>query len=379
MYKQSRGKRWLGVLREALAMLKMAEKSVATYAEAATRMRGVRVISERDKDVMTSIARDNIKLTLKSQNLGGESHLAETLAPIAAAMGNFSLGDEFNTTVRNLVDAIEDALPVLEEQMTEHDATIDEVIGELERALLISLVVTLTSHNVLIKKVEEWEGPHQRFLQGLEPTDVGHYLDVKTLVYADIGGPGRVHMQDLVSAVNGGAEIWMAGAGRETVNSYPEAQAVAYAQWFSYAFSLWEEQFRGRIAAWFDKRTPERIRGSDIRSDYFGDIRLIRNDFVHNKGICKDSAQLKRLEYGLTRRRPIEITPDQMLSLIDLFPRDELRTAPTPSPPGDTVRVPGKVNPHVLEDVQTRAQKLGLNDSQLLETALSEWLAHNGS
>lgn len=80
----------------------------------------------------------------------------------------------------------------------------------------------------------------------------------------------------------------MAGAGRETVNSYPEAQAVAYAQWFSHAFSLWEEQFRGRIAAWFDKRTPERIRGSDIRSDYFGDIRLIRNDFVHNRGICKD-------------------------------------------------------------------------------------------
>ncbi|HEY9264717.1 MAG TPA: hypothetical protein VIQ11_08950, partial [Mycobacterium sp.] len=130
----------------------------------------------------TSIARDNIELTLKSQNLGGESHLAETLAPIATAMANFSLGDEFNTTLRNLIDAIDDALPVLEEQMTEHDATIDEVIGELERALLISLVVTLTSHNVLIKKVEEWERPHQRFLQGLEPADVGHYLDVKTLV-----------------------------------------------------------------------------------------------------------------------------------------------------------------------------------------------------
>jgi len=43
------------------------------------------------------------------------------------------------------------------------------------------------------------------------------------------------------------------------------------------------------------------------------------------------------------------------------------------------VRVPGKVNPHVLEDVQTRAQQLGLNDSQVLETALSEWLARNGS
>ncbi|MDO3140330.1 hypothetical protein [Mycobacteroides abscessus] len=360
-------------------MLKMAEKSVAMYAEAATRMQGVRVVSERDKDVMTGIARDNIKLTLRSQNLGGESHLADALAPIAKAMDDFSLGDQFSTTLRALIDSIEDALPLLEEQMAEHDATIDEITGELERALLISLVVTLTSHNVLIQKVEEWERPHQRFLQGLEPTDVGHYLDVKTLMYADSGGPGRVHMQDLVSAINGGAVIVMAGAGRETVDSYPEAQAVAYAQWFSYAFSLWEEQFRGRIATCFDKHTSERIRGSDVRNDYFGDIRLIRNDFVHNKGICKDSAQLKRLEWGLTRRRQIEITPEQMLSLIDLFPRDELSTVPTPLPPGDTVRVPGKVDPHVLEDVQTRAQKLGLNDSQLLEAALSDWLARNGS
>ncbi|WP_304116554.1 hypothetical protein [Mycolicibacterium bacteremicum] len=360
-------------------MLKMAEKSVATYAEAATRMQGVRVISERDKDIMTSIARDNIELTLRSQNLGGESHLAEALAPIATAMGDFSLGDQFYTTLRALIDSIEDALPLLEVQMAEHDATIDEIIGELERAMLIALIVTLTSHSVVVQKVEEWERPHQRFLQGLEPTDVGHYLDVKTLMYADSGGPGRVHMQDLVSAINGGAVIWMAGAGRETVDSYPEAQAVSYAQWFSHAFSLWEEQFRGRIAMWFDNQTSERIRGSDIRNDYFGDIRLIRNDFVHNKGICKDSAQLRRLEWGLTRRRPIEITPEQMLSLIDFFPRDELRTSPRPLPPGDTVRVPGKVDPHVLEDVQTRALKLGLNDSQLLKAALSDWLARNSS
>ncbi|MBF9315832.1 hypothetical protein [Mycobacteroides chelonae] len=352
MYKQSRSKRWLGVLREALTMLKMAEKSVAMYAEAATRMQGVRVVSERDKDVMTGIARDNIKLTLRSQNLGGESHLADALAPIAKAMDDFSLGDQFSTTLRALIDSIEDALPLLEEQMAEHDATIDEITGELERALLISLVVTLTSHNVLIQKVEEWERPHQTHSVGAGLGNLEHRLPISIRPPYPAKGQGQ---------------------------RYPEAQAVAYAQWFSYAFSLWEEQFRGRIATCFDKHTSERIRGSDVRNDYFGDIRLIRNDFVHNKGICKDSAQLKRLEWGLTRRRQIEITPEQMLSLIDLFPRDELSTVPTPLPPGDTVRVPGKVDPHVLEDVQTRAQKLGLNDSQLLEAALSDWLARNGS
>ncbi|WP_373235228.1 hypothetical protein [Mycobacterium marinum] len=359
-------------------MLQMAEKSVASYAEAATRMKGVRVISERDKDVMTSLARDKIRLTLQSQNLGGETELADALSPIAQAMRDFSLGDDFGATVRALIDSIEQALPLLEEQMAV-DESIDDVIRELERALLISLVVTLTSHNVLIQKVEGWEGPHQRFLQGHLPSDVGHYLDVKTLTYVDEAGPGRVHMQDLVSAINAGSTIWMAGAGRSNVDSYPEAQAVAYAQWFSYAFSLWEEQFRGRIAAYFDRQGTERIRSSDVRNDFFGDIRLIRNDFVHNKGRCKDSAQLKRLEWGLTRGKPIEITPEQMMSLIDLFPRDELRVPPTPQPPGDAQRVPGKVQPHLLEDVQKRAQELGLNDNQLLEAALSDWLDRNNS
>ncbi len=376
MYKQSRSKRWLAVLRESLIMLQMAEKSVATFAEAATRQQGVRVISERDEDVMTSIARDNIKLTLKSQNLGGDSHLAETLAPISQAVQDFSLGDRFDAALRALIESIEGALPLLEEQMA-GDESIDEIIRELERAFLISLVVTLTSHNVLIQKVEEWERPHQRFLQGNLPADVGHYLDVKSLTYVDTGGPGRVHMQDLVSAINGGATIWMAGAGRENVDSYPEVQAVAYAQWFSHIFSLWEEQFRGRIAAYFDQQVTERIRGSDVRNDFFGDIRLIRNDFVHNKGRCKDSAQLKRLDWGLTRGRPIEITTEQMMSLIDLFPREELLQAPTPQPPGETLRVRGKVPPHLLEDVQKRAQELGLNDNQLLEAALSDWLNSN--
>lgn len=378
MYQQSRNKRWLGVLRESLTMLQMAEKSVAAYAEAATRMQGVRVISERDKDVMTGVARDNIKLTLTSQNLGGDSRLAETLTPLSQAMQTFSVGHTFDATLRALIESIEAALPILEGQIA-GDESIEEIIREMERALLISLVVTLTSHNVLIQKVEEWEGPHQRYLQGNLPADVGHYLDVKTLTYVDTAGPGRVHMQDLVSAINGGATIWMAGAGQNDVDSYPEAQAIAYAQWFSYAFSLWEEQFRGRIAAYFDQHGAERIRGSDVRNDFFGDIRLIRNDFVHNKGRCKDSAQLKHLNWGMTRGQPIEITTAQMMSLIDLFPREELLKAPTPQPPGETLRVPGRVQPHLLEDARKRAQELGLNDNQLAEAALSDWLTRNSS
>ena len=36
----------------------------------------------------------------------------------------------------------------------------------------------------------------------------------------------------------------MTVAGSAEVDKYPEVQAVAYAQWFTYAFALWEEQFQ---------------------------------------------------------------------------------------------------------------------------------------
>jgi hypothetical protein len=66
VYLQSRSRRWLGVLRKAQSVLQLAKRSVAAYAEAATRMKGVRVISVRDQQVMTVMARDSIALTFES-------------------------------------------------------------------------------------------------------------------------------------------------------------------------------------------------------------------------------------------------------------------------------------------------------------------------
>ena len=45
--------------------------------------------------------------------------------------------------------------------------------------------------------------------------------------------------------------------------------------------------------------------------------------------------------------------------LVELFPHDELRTAPTPQPPGDAARISGKIDPHLHEDVVTRCRRTG--------------------
>ena len=84
---------------------------------------------------------------------------------------------------------------------------------------------------------------------------------------------------------------------------------VTYAQWFAYMFAIREEQFRGRIARYFQNETGQTIRRrSDVVVDYFGAIRLIRNDFVHNKGVCYESPNTRVFQWGFAKGEPLEIS-----------------------------------------------------------------------
>ena len=141
----------------------------------------------------------------------------------------------------------------------------------------------------------------------------------------------------------------MAGTSPSNVEHYPELQSVVYAQWFAYLHAIWDEQFRGRIAKYFDDPS-ERIRRRDIVNDFFGDIRLIRNDFVHNKGIADEAVNVKLLQWGFSKGNALDITSEQMISVIDLFPRDELAVKPTPLPAPNRKNVPGSIDPDVLDD-----------------------------
>lgn len=381
MYFQSRSKRWLRVLRNAEPVLRSALQSVEMYA-AHAHVPNVRIISERDKRIMVVVPMDQLALTRESQPLAPGSWLAEALSDVLTAAENVVYDDGFVASVTALLFAVQQAIPVLSARATESDASIDEIVDELERAFLLSLVMTLTTHTAILAKEGEWSHQHSRFMQGNRDDDYGHYLDIRLdprapagLAFAHEAGPGRVHMLHLVSALDAGMTLFFAGAQQGgSVDNYPEAQAVTYAQWFAYIFALWEEQFRGRIAKFFDKQTEETIRKSDVLVDYFGDIRLIRNDFVHNKGICKESAATVLFDWGFVAGKPLEITTAQMISLIELFPRDELLTPPVPQRPGDTKAAPGRLNSHLFEDVKDLAGELGLSDNALAEAVFSSWL-----
>ncbi|WP_244986695.1 hypothetical protein [Mycobacterium marinum] len=320
MYLQSRTRRWLHALRYASVVLGQGVQMMEMYAAHAHEP-GVRQISERDRRVTALIPTDQILMTLESQPLTPGTWLADALSEVTTALENLDYGDDFVPRLRALSSAIEKAIPVLEEWIVEPDEPVDEIVADLERALLISILSPLTAHNPILPLVDKWTNDHQRFLQGHLPSDVGHYFSVGTLTYVDEPGPGRVHMQHLVSACDGGMTSFAPGSKLESFENHPEIQTVVYAQWFAYIFAVWEEQFRGRLAEYWDSTTANKIRRSDILNDYFGDIRLIRNDFVHNQRYLRRICEYRYSEMGIHRRRadrnycPADDFADRSISL----------------------------------------------------------------
>lgn len=378
MYLQSRTRRWLQVLRNAEPVLRGALQMIEYYA-AHAHLAGVRQISERDKRVTLVLPLDQIALTRESQPLAPGTWLAEVLGDVTTSADSITYDERFADGVASLLSAVERTVLVLEAQETEPDASVDEIVADLERAVLVSLVLALTAHREILPLESEWTQQHQRFLQGHRESDVGHYFEIRTFSFVSEPGPGRIHMQHMASACDAGMTLYVAGAAEPGyVEHHPEILAVTYAQWFAYIFAIWEEQFRDRFARFWDAQSETKIRRSDIVVDYFGDIRLIRNDFVHNKGICDESANTRVLQWNFVKGRPIEIEARQMASLIAFFPKKDLGTPPAPQASSGLKSAPGRIDAQLLEDVKARARELGLSENALAAAAFSRWLQANG-
>jgi hypothetical protein len=75
---------------------------------------------------------------------------------------------------------------------------------------------------------------------------------------------------------------------RMAVGGYDQNKAAETAIVFT--FHIWEEKYRGRISG----KDGKPIETSDV----MGDLRLIRNSIIHNKGIAKDDvARCKTLTF----------------------------------------------------------------------------------
>lgn len=331
-------------------------------------------IPQQGQEVFVKAVLSELRLTAEADPVPDDGPLHGVLGDVMKALDELKVGPEFRASVEAVGAALDAAVRALQDWTDDDDSKIEEIVEELERAFLISLITTLTSHTYLSDFTEKWKQHHLRFLQGHLSGDMPHYIDIKNpAIPRPEPGPGRVHVQHLISALNSGATVMVAATDTTRVDNYPELQSILYAQWFAYMHAIWDEQFRQRIAAFFS--TPEQpLEKNDVTNDFFGDIRRIRNDFVHRKGIADEATKVSHLDWRFVKGEPLDITTEQMLSLIDLFPREALMIKPTARPRQDRKNVPGSVDAVLVDGFLARVADLKLDKNDALDAAVTLWL-----
>lgn len=271
--------------------------------------------------------------------------------------------------MRSIAAAAEDALAALDALQTD-DATVEELVDRFERDYLLSLAVALTSQGAVAAQVSSW------LSNGRKPG----FLEVATFQIVDSPGPGRVDMHHVESTTSAGVTTYVLGEGLVEIGPYPQVQSMLYGQWFTYIFAVWEERYRGPLALAHGLAPDgDRWRRTDLLIPMFGDIRALRNDFVHNQGDANESVCNTLLKWGV-QDKPLEITVRQMMTLIELFPRAELLAAPTRAAASNAINFPWPVAPELVEDVRTRAEVLKRTRKsrrQIGDEALKLWLDAN--
>ena len=76
-------------------------------------------------------------------------------------------------------------------------------------------------------------------------------------------------------------------------------------------FQFWEEEFRPRLAQLRQAATDE------IRSDEWGDLRILRNSIIHNKGIATSDVARMKVFRWFSSGVPIMVTKEQFKVIID--------------------------------------------------------------
>jgi len=357
--------RWLSLLRESRFVLDAMrhQTSVAPRPNVCT------------PSVQTSMWQLHPGSLVREFDSGSEVRDAALTAALSAAVSEVRafLNRPQPWTTTQVAEDLTRTVPILDaatrtvELLKVDDETVAQVVDELERDYLLSLAVTLTGQGAIAQKLAEWEGGSG-----------GDYLDVANFCLVHEDGPGRLHMRDVYDATDGGITTFLFGKGFRSLDKYPRIQYMLYSQWFTHMYALWEEQYRLRLATAHgadDEGKP--WTRFDIRHQLFGDIRNVRNDVVHNNGIVFASTDNALLTWFSDGSR-IEIPTEKMLSLIGLFPRDDLLKEPSRAEPGNPQNLPWPVAPELVDEVRQLADRSRLTRRQKKDIgneALRLWIA----
>lgn len=242
--------------------------------------------------------------------------------------------------------------------------TVDEIIAEMLLSLKTTLLLAGTGLQGSMRIIAE-ELIKRQVSFALPITLPLRHFDLATNSMVDRPSKFTLSLAGLKPIVEGDS----IGATTTPDSPSPAIMKQFAAQSIVDFYTDWEEYYRAELAR------VHNCNKQDFRIEYFGDLSKIRQDYVHNRGICRNSARCKILKW-FTKGDLMVPTPANYLQLITEFPESELRVTPqqvlkTRGP------VTGQIDLTLVREFERVANEVRGNASDALEEAISQWVSAN--
>lgn len=294
-----------------------------------------------------------------------DSDLHRVLEPIAHAIATpLDYGRAALPQVDPMMAAIAEARSEL--QQISGPANAAEVVDDIEHLLKVTVLVARVSHQGSTKIVDDELQARFDAINKNEPRGA-KYFDLHTFQAVEQPSKTTISLQVLLSMIDPGIATLAERMNPFPDETYPPIMKQFAAQWVVNFYTEWDEHFRHQLAL------AHECKSTEVRSDYFADLGKMRHDYVHNRGICRNSARNKVLKWY--HKGDIMIPKHaNYRQLMEAFPSEELRRL-KPSPV-TVQRQPVKANadPDLTRQFLVKAENLGITKDAALDQALANWL-----
>lgn len=313
------------------------------------------------------------------------SALATVITPLVAALREFqavTTPPGTNAELRTLLSVVRDAAQsahltlVTDDRLTVQ--TIDDVIADFVDEYRTSLILALTANYGLSQNVTRWLEAKKA-----DPA-TGDHLDLTSMTFVADAGDRTLPMSTLTAASTADPVVMtplnLAASMKDLIagGTPPPIFRMSYQQWVTNIYAAWEDTYRPRLAAAQGvDDAGEPWTKNDIGSEFFNEIRQIRHDISHKRGVCVESAGNTLINW-VEPGKPIAPTPQQMLGMLDLFPYDELRRTPTRTP-RTTGMLPYQFDLEWIQKVKAHVEAIEPVKKKrpaVLQQIIDDWMNH---
>jgi len=289
--------------------------------------------------------------------------LVNVLQPVINAAIGFTPWKELLPQWDDYVAVVQAARQALDtEPMGE--PTVDEIIAEMMLSLKTTLLIAGTGNlGAMTLIASEITRRYVNFAAPFRAPERAYDLATNRMV--DLPSTTTLSLAAIKTILNPVREKTDSNTSQPPVMKQFAAQAIVD------FYTDWEEYYRAELAR------AHQCSKRDFQIDYFGDLNRMRQDYVHNRGVCSNSAHCTQLTWFSEGDLMIP-TPENYLQLLTDLPADELRQRPVPRQTGRE-RISIRASTPLIRRFEEIAGARYASKGDSLDEALRDWITTHDS